>query len=96
MERGLLSIEHSSHQHKEYFQRSKNLNMTPPVVAGTSLTITLPSKSVQPPGKKHQVHEMMGLTPLAALSCGGVVLPGIPTFQSMAGKRRWQLEHMVS
>ncbi|PVH68520.1 arad-like aldolase/epimerase [Cadophora sp. DSE1049] len=41
-------------------------------------------------------HELVGRTPLQAMSHGGVPLPPIPKFINFASQRQWQLEHMAA
>lgn len=55
----------------------------------------LTSKSVAPEKEQH-VHGMENKSPLAAISHGDVMLPGVPMFTDMEKKRQWQLEHMAA
>ena len=54
------------------------------------------SKSAHPKDEEKHVHGMEDRRPLEAISHGDVVLPGIPTFDSFAEQRQWQLEHMAA
>ncbi|KAK5047922.1 hypothetical protein LTR84_006110 [Exophiala bonariae] len=70
--------------------------MSPSAIADllpTTLPIT--SKTITP-AKEHHEHGMQDKTPIAAISHGDVVLPGVPSFTSMELKRQWQLEHMAA
>ena len=42
------------------------------------------------------VHELINQTPLEALSHGKSKLSGVPKFEDLGLKRRWQLEHMAA
>ena len=69
--------------------------MAPTALADIMPIEPLASKSVQPDEEKH-VHGMNDMRPLQALSHGDVCLPGIPTFDTFEGQRKWQLEHMAA
>lgn len=69
--------------------------MAPSAISDLLLSEPLASKSVKPPKEEH-VHGMEGKTPLAAISHGDVMLPGVPKFDSFAAQRQWQLEHMAA
>lgn len=45
--------------------------------------------------RKHG-HELVGRTPLQAMSHGGVAFASIPEFVDFSSQRRWQLEHMAA
>ncbi|RMZ81335.1 hypothetical protein DV738_g2308, partial [Chaetothyriales sp. CBS 135597] len=64
--------------------------MAPSAVEDVALA--KPSKETQ---EKH-VHGMEDKSPLAAISHGDVVLPGIPRFDTFGAQRQWQLEHMAA
>lgn len=63
--------------------------------------ITLPQSGVPQVSKfverkePEHVHGMEGLRPIEALSLGDKTLQSIPTFDSFAAQRQWQLEHMA-
>lgn len=70
--------------------------MSPSAIADLLPTTgALTSKSVTP-AKEHHEHGMQDKTPIAAISHGDVLLPGVPSFTSMELKRQWQLEHMAA
>jgi hypothetical protein len=54
------------------------------------------SKSIKPVKEERHVHGMEDKTPIAAISHGDVMLPGVPTFTDLAAQRQWQLEHMAA
>lgn len=69
--------------------------MAPSALADLLPSGPLTSKSVSPTEEQHE-HGMQDKTPLAAISHGDVMLPGIPKFDSFAAQRQWQLEHMAA
>lgn len=54
-----------------------------------------PLQKMQAPKPKHG-DELVGITPLQALSHGAVKLKGVPEFSDFTSKRQWQLEHMAA
>lgn len=85
------------HHHAKHTPRSNNPNMAPTAIDNNipTTTSTSTSRSAQPPDENRYVHDKADVSHLTALSYGNIVLPGIPTFDSMTEKRQWQLEHMV-
>ena len=70
--------------------------MAPSAISDLLPSGPLTSKSVKAPEQAHHVHGMEDKSPMAAISHGDVMLPGVPTFTDMASKRQWQLEHMAA
>ena len=71
--------------------------MAPSAISDLLPSVPVVSKSVTPQDETKHVHGMEDKTPLAAISHGDVMLPGVPDFGTdMAAKRQWQLEHMAA
>ncbi|RJE23512.1 hypothetical protein PHISCL_04136 [Aspergillus sclerotialis] len=67
-----------------------------PTAVSLDKTTSLPAaKSTLPEDGSH-VHGTEDNSPLAAISHGDNVLPGIPRFDSFEAQRQWQLEHMAA
>ncbi|KIY01516.1 uncharacterized protein Z520_03068 [Fonsecaea multimorphosa CBS 102226] len=69
--------------------------MAPSAISDLLPSGPLASKSITP-GKEEHVHGMEDKSPLAAISHGDVMLPGVPKFDNFAAQRQWQLEHMAA
>ncbi|KIW88612.1 uncharacterized protein Z519_10658 [Cladophialophora bantiana CBS 173.52] len=69
--------------------------MAPSAISDLLPSGPLASKSITPAKEEH-VHGMEDKSPLAAISHGDVMLPGVPKFDNFAAQRQWQLEHMAA
>lgn len=71
--------------------------MAPSAISDLLPTGPVVSKSLNPQTEQKHVHGMEDKSPLAALSHGDVMLPGVPKFgNDFAAQRQWQLEHMAA
>jgi hypothetical protein len=70
--------------------------MAPSAISDLLPSGPITSKSINPVKEERHVHGMEDKTPIAAISHGDVMLPGVPTFTDLAAQRQWQLEHMAA
>ncbi|EXJ64628.1 L-fuculose-phosphate aldolase [Cladophialophora yegresii CBS 114405] len=71
--------------------------MAPSAISDLLPSVPVASKSANPQDAEKHVHGMEDKSPLAAISHGDVMLPGIPKFgNDFAAQRQWQLEHMAA
>ena len=71
--------------------------MAPSAINDLLPSVPVVSKSLSSQDEAKHVHGMEDKSPLAAISHGDVMLPGVPKFgNDFTAQRQWQLEHMAA